>query len=191
MSSGAGPTARNVLVMAEAMSDGKTDACYELLDSADPGGVDLLRIVYHRTPERLLDEWERRIGTQPANTAIVGVDDRVQSGPSEDATPTTDETNLRVYAANPNDLTGLGMELNNALTALSKTANPTFVCFDSVTAMLQFVDTESAYKFLHMLTGQLHDADAVAHFHMDPNAHDPRTISRLKTAFDDLRQVGD
>jgi hypothetical protein len=184
-------TAENVLVLAEAMSDAKTDTCYDLLGGADPDEIDLLRVVYHRTPERLLDEWAGRMGAQPANTVIVGVDDRVQSNPLGESTAASDDTNLEVLAANPNDLTGLGMELNNALTALSKTDNHVHVCFDSVTALLQFVDTESAYKFLHMFTGQLHRVDATAHFHMDPDAHETQTVSRLKTTFDDLRRVSD
>jgi len=184
-------TAKNVLVLAEAMSDAKTDTCYELLGGEEPSDIDLLRVVYHRTPERLLDEWADRRGTQPANTVIVGVDDRVQSGALGDTAADSDDTSLEVLTANPNDLTGLGMELNNALTALSRTDNHVYVCFDSVTALLQFVDTESAYKFLHMFTGQLHKVDATAHFHMDPDAHETQTISRLKTTFDDLRRVGD
>jgi hypothetical protein len=182
---------RNVLVMAESMSDAKTDTCYELLGGADPADVDLLRVVYHRTPDRLVDEWEQHVGHQPANTVIVGVDDRVQSGTLANGGPDDETGGLTVLAANPNDLTGLGMELNNALTELSKTDNDVYVCFDSVTALLQFVDTESAYKFLHMFTGQLHKVDARAHFHMDPEAHETQTVSRLKTTFDDMRRVGD
>lgn len=183
--------AGNVLVMAESMSDAKTDTCYELLGSADPDEVALLRVVYHRTPDRLVDEWEHHVGTQPATTVIVGVDDRVQSGTLANGDVGTDGSDLEVLAANPNDLTGLGMELNNALTALSGTDNDIHVCFDSVTALLQFVDTESAYKFLHMFTGQLHKVDARAHFHMDPDAHERQTVSRLKTTFDDMRRAGD
>jgi hypothetical protein len=183
--------AGNVLVMAESMSDAKTETCYHLLGVADPGDVDLLRVVYHRTPDRLLDEWEHHLGSQPANTVIVGVDDRVQSGAIASSESGPDAPDLEVLTANPNDLTGLGMELNNALTALSRTDNDVYVCFDSVTALLQFVDTESAYKFLHMFTGQLHQVDARAHFHMDPEAHETRTVSRLKTTFDDMRRVGE
>ena len=149
----------NVLVMAPAMSDGKTEACYELLTGVDPAATDLLRVVSHRSPERLVEEWESQVGTQPANTVIVGVDDRVQSGTLGNDGPRVDEGNLRVLAANPNDLTGLGMELNNALEALSGTDNRPFVCFDSVTALLQFVDVENAYQFSKIM----------GHFFMRPH----------------------
>ncbi|RXK51282.1 DUF7504 family protein [Halorientalis pallida] len=182
--------AGNLLVMAPAMSDDKAEQCHDLLSGQAPESVDLVRIVYHRSPDRLVDEWADRVGDPPANTVIVSVDDRAQSGSIGGQTLSGEaDGTVEVLAANPNDLTGLGMELNNALTALSETDNEVYVCFDSVTAMLQFVDTESAYKFLHMLTGQFHKVDAVAHFHLDPTAHDERTISRIKTTFDDMVEL--
>ena len=36
-----------------------------------------------------------------------------------------------------------------------------------------------------MFVGQLREVDAVGHFHLDPGAHEQRTISRLKPLFDD------
>ncbi|WP_136715096.1 DUF7504 family protein [Halorientalis salina] len=176
----------NVLVLASAMSDGKTESCYHLLTDSPPAEMDLLRIVYHRSPDHLIEEWTDLVGDLPANTAIVNVNDRASADVSD---YDTGNENVEVFTANPNDLTGLGMEINNALTALSETDNDIFVCFDSVTALLQFVDVESAYKFLHMFTGQLHTTGAVGHFHIDPNAHDDQVLSRLKTTFDDMVQA--
>lgn len=185
---GAAP-AKNVLVMAPAMSDGKTEQCYDLLTQQDPETIDLLRVVYHRSPDLLLAEWTDVVGESPDNTVVVGVDDRVQTGTIGPDDEVAGDGAVKVLAANPNDLTGLGMELNNALKAVASTDNDVYVCFDSITALLQFTDVESAYKFLHMFTGQLHKVDAHAHFHMDPEAHDTQTISRLKTTFDDLVEV--
>ncbi|MBO4248781.1 hypothetical protein IL252_13235 [Halomicrobium sp. IBSBa] len=44
---------------------------------------------------------------------------------------------------------------------------------------------QAAFKFLYMFTGQLRSVDAVAHFHLDPNAVDDQTVHRLKPVFDD------
>jgi hypothetical protein len=59
--------------------------------------------------------------------------------------------------SSPSDLTGLGIEIGQVL---SEWEAPVAVCFDSLTAMLQYVDFETAYEFLHALTGQLYAADA-------------------------------
>jgi archaellum biogenesis ATPase FlaH len=89
-----------------------------------------------------------------------------------------------VTTANPNDITGLGMRLNNYLKDGNRDSQ-LVVCFDSVTEMLQFADMQPVFKFLHMFVGQLRDANAIGHFHLDPGAHDDQIISRLKPLFDD------
>ncbi|MFB6176133.1 MAG: hypothetical protein ABEI99_03120, partial [Halobaculum sp.] len=180
------PRARNTFVLAPVMSDAKTDGCFDLLDEQPPEEIDLLKIVYRSTAEDVLDEWIERTGTTPATTVIVGVDDRAQSSVMDAADDEAVDGQVEILTANPNDLTGLSMTLNNALSELGKTDNDLYVCFDSITALLQFVDTESAYRFLHMFTGQLRKAGAVAHFHASPNAHDPQTLSQMKTTFDEL-----
>ena len=91
-------------------------------------------------------------------------------------------------SANPNDVTGLGMRLNNYL-GDHDPDNQLVVCFDSLTQMLQFADVQSVFKFVHMFTGQLREVDAIGHFHMDPDAHDAQTVSRLKPAFNDAIQI--
>jgi hypothetical protein len=42
-----------------------------------------------------------------------------------------------------------------------------------------------------MFTGQLRDADAVGHFHLDPNVLDDQTVNRLKPVFDDAVRAGE
>jgi hypothetical protein len=64
------------------------------------------------------------------------------------------------------------------------------VCFDSLTAMLQYVDVETAYEFLHAITGQLYAADARAHFHIDPTAHDRTTVDSIASLFDAVVEFG-
>jgi hypothetical protein len=183
--------AKNVFVLAPVMSEDKDDACFDLLTERPPEDVDLLKVVYRSTVAEVLDEWIDRTGTTPATTVIVGVDDRAQASALANVDEDAVDGQVEVLTANPNDLTGMSMTLNNALTELSKTDNDLYVCFDSITALLQFVDTDSAYRFLHMFTGQLRKAGAVAHFHASPNAHDPQTLSQMKTTFDELVEVGE
>ncbi|MEZ3114404.1 hypothetical protein RYH80_00485 [Halobaculum sp. MBLA0147] len=182
---------RNVFVLAPVMSDAKTDACFELCTEQPPEEIDLIKVVYRDTAVSVIDEWLEHTGTTPATTVIVGVDDRAQSSALDEVDADELDGQVELLTANPNDLTGLSMTLNNALAELGKTDNDLYVCFDSLTALLQFVDTDSAYRFLHMFTGQLRKAGAVAHFHASPNAHDPQTLSQMKTTFDELIEAGE
>ena len=86
------------------------------------------------------------------------------------------------------DLTGLGIEIGRVL---SEWDAPVAVCFDSLTSMLQYVDFETAYEFLHALTGQLYAADARAHYHVDPAAHDEMHLAGITSLFDAAVEVRD
>jgi hypothetical protein len=178
----------NVLVLADALGDAKGDACDDLLAVDAPERLDVLRITYSQEADEVVSEWRRAHGDLPARTGIVRVGDQASlTGRDPDA---ADMEGVAVTTANPNDVTGLGMRLNNYLGDHDPDLQ-LVVCFDSLTQMLQFTDVQSAFKFVHMFTGQLREVDAIAHFHMDPSAHDPQTVSRLKPAFDEGLQVDD
>lgn len=171
----------NVLVQAPSLSSERQHRCLDLLAADDPSRLDVLRITYSGNPEEMIEQWREQIGAMPARTGIV-----VVGGSTEFEQTTEAETGeqVAVTTANPNDITGLGMQLNNYLNDVSSDTQ-LVVCLDSLTELLQFVDVQSAFKFLHMFTGQLRDAGAIGHFHIDPNAHEPQTVSRLKPAFDE------
>jgi len=169
----------NVMVMAPSLSDDKRDTCLDCLEVAPPERLDVLRVTYSSGPEELVAEWRDR-HPLPARMGIVVVGDQPGRGPDSEGLPDS----VFVTAANPNDVTGLGMRLNNYLNDRDPAAQLA-VCFDSMTEMLQFSELQPVFKFLHMFTGQLRDADAASHFHIDPGAHDQQVISRLKPLFDD------
>jgi hypothetical protein len=180
-----GATGRNLLVFAPAMGDAKEGLCHDLLGRTPPGSLDVLQVSYTRPPARLVETWRERHDDLPANYRIVDVGARARApGQAEhDRTPAS----VTVTRANPNDLTGLAMEWRNAFNEFARTDNDVVVCLDSITAMLQYVSVEEAYRFVHMASGQIHEVAGQAHFHLDPDAHDDQTISTMKTAFDGLR----
>jgi hypothetical protein len=182
-----GVAGRNLLVFASAMSDAKDGACHDLLGTGSLEALDVLQVSYTRPPDRLVAEWRERHGDLPANYRLVDVGARARApgATDDDRTP----EGVTVTRANPNDLTGLAMEWRNAFNEFARTDNEFVVCLDSITAMLQYVSVEEAYRFVHMATGQIHELDGRAHFHLDPDAHDDRTISTMKTAFDGLRDA--
>lgn len=50
--------------------------------------------------------------------------------------------------------------------------------------MLQYVDLESTYQFLHATIGRLEAAGARSHFHLDPAAHDERVVAAVTSLVD-------
>jgi len=171
-----------VVVMAPSLSDEKREACLQLQDAGSPAELDVLRVAYSSSPAELVREWRDHHGELPARMGIIAVGDY----PGQ---PTGDDLPEEVFVttANPNDITGLGMRLNNYRNDGGDAQ--LVVCFDSITEMLRFAEMRPVFKFLHMFVGQIREEDGIGHFHLDPGAHDAQTISRLKTLFDDAVDV--
>jgi hypothetical protein len=164
--------ARNTLLAAPSMSGDETVVCTDLLVPDAPEGASVLWVSYRRDPAACLDQWTGQTGRAPREAAVVVVGEG-------DETSIEGATVERV--SNPSDLTGLGIVIGRFI---SSWEGDPVVCFDSVTATLQYVDVETAYEFLHTITGQLYAAAARAHFHVDPTAHDSQTVDALASLFD-------
>lgn len=80
------------------------------------------------------------------------------------------------HVPTPSDLSGLGAAIDEVLTLLD---GPVTICLDSVTAMTQYVEFATAYRFLHTLTSEVHGTTARVHLHVDPQAHDEQSLSAL------------
>lgn len=183
--------ASSVLLLAPSMSADEDECCTSLLETPDATDGNVLWVSYTKSPDGQLRRWRAHGHGRPGNLGVVTVGDSVRSttaqsgsgsssGPSSPSGPSGPIETV----ANPNDLTGLGIRLNNYLRRWDGNGRETTICFDSLTAMLQYIDTDTAYEFLHILSGRVHAADARIHFHMDPGAHDDRTVERVVSLCD-------
>lgn len=88
----------------------------------------------------------------------------------------------------PSDLPRLGIAASQAVTG-SDTGGRIRVCIDSLTAMLQYADRGRVYRFVQVLQDRLAQADTLAHYHMNPAAHDAQTIETLRQLFEAVVEV--
>lgn len=182
--------ASNVLVLSPSMDERARRSYYERLLPADPGSLDVLTVDYRQTPDKVLDEWRRYAGQQPRRTAIICIDETTRSAAaaqSSSSLPSGPDTAATVE--NPSDLTGLGISVSEYLTAHGN--DETVVIFDSLTVLLQFVELQRAFRFLHVLANRISTAGAVGHFHMDPEAHTDQEIATLSSLFDAVAEYDD
>jgi hypothetical protein len=158
--------ARNVLLEASAMGEGQ-DVCTSLLveDVTEPN---VLFVTDTRQPEECVAQLDQQA---VGEVGVVTVADTVPGG----------DEHLVGDISTPSDLTGLGIQIEQFL---SERPSPVVVCLDSLTSLLQYVDHETAYEFLHAVTGQVYAADARAHFHIDPVAHDEQHVAGIVSLFD-------
>ncbi|MFB6141500.1 MAG: hypothetical protein ABEJ26_13820 [Halosimplex sp.] len=172
----------NVLVMCPSFAGGECDACPDLLTPVPPSEVNALSVLFTDSPGDHLDDWERCVGTLPARSHIVSVDADARSK----ANIEHDVAGQDVERINsPQNLTKLGVRITDCLDDWAETTPDVqvAVCFQSISTLLQYVELQQVLKFLNVVTEQCAATDALAHYHLDPRAHDEQTTAKLIELF--------
>jgi len=159
----------SVLVHA-AGDESPPELCEDLTATADPTG-DVLLVEFSPDPANCLDKLTNHPSTGRKRLLAVGDHGDLRSSRGDVDVVSIDD---------PADLSSLGIEISGFLTD----AGETMLCFQSLTELLNHSDLERAFRFLHVLAGRIRGADAVAHFHIDPTAHEPRDLNTLAALFD-------
>jgi len=167
----------NVLVRARSTEAGDVAASF-LPSGTALDRTNVVGVSYTRSPDEWLEDWRTTVGRLPGRCTVVGMGESTRSaaggaslGPMAD---------VNVVGENPEDLTGLDITLGEHLSG----GGYTMLSFDSLTALLQYVEEDLAFRFLHSLTGQIAGNDARAHYLLDPDAHDDRTVATMTELFD-------
>ncbi|WP_246391930.1 DUF7504 family protein [Halosimplex pelagicum] len=177
--------ASNILLLSPSLDSHDDEACLDLLTVTDPTEENVLSVTFTQSATDRIDLWDAHVDERPARAGIISVGEITRSASADTTStqrpvgPLTIET-----VSDPDDLTDLGITLNTFLSEWGDDDNQTVACFHSLTPLLQYADLQRVFRFLHVLTGRLETSDAVAHYHMDPNAHDQQTISTLRPLFD-------
>jgi hypothetical protein len=175
----------NVLCRAPSMSRGATEVCPTV---GSPEEMNLLLVSLSGDPDRRLDAW-RRHGGIPRKVAVLSVE-QARGAAAADGTASTagpDGSTVSTTAVSEvSDLTGIGIKVNQCLSAWEDDDVPTVVCFDSVTTLLQYVDTRRAFRFLHVLSRRVRSVGGLGHYHVDPGAHDDQTLATVEGVFSDV-----
>ena len=186
--------AANVLILSDGLDSEARASYYGTLLPAEPSDLRVLAIEYTRGPDGWLDDWRTHVGEPPAETAIVSVNDGTRSAAATGVGSTVyegDGTGRAISVVeSPDDLTGLGITIGGHLKRWGEDIGPAVVTLDSLTVLLQYVDLKRAFRFLHVVVNRVEGAGAVGHYHMDPAAHDERTVATLASVFDAVARYG-
>lgn len=178
----------NMLLMSPEGDDSDRAACIDLLTLVDPGRSNLLVVTYRDTPDEWYRRWTKNIGEQPQEIGMVSVGEATRSTAA--GMPVARGNGLPsdspVVSVPATDLTELGIAVNRYIAEWGDNRYRTVLCFDSLSAMLQWTDLETAFRFLHVLTSRLDSVDAIAHFHCDPTVHDETVLRTLSQLFDQI-----
>ena len=175
---------RTVLLRGPTLSGPADEAVYDALCGTDSAETDLLVVSYKRGPDAWLQEWARHVGERPAGFDYVHV-----GGATRSAAATAGGTGGHPLAAtavrDPADLTELGIRVSEIVERRGRSDRRLVVYFETLTSLLQFVELERAYRFLHVLTGRVKNVGGTFYARLDGDAHDERTVATLQTLVDD------
>ncbi|MDX1745963.1 MAG: hypothetical protein R3324_08505 [Halobacteriales archaeon] len=183
----------NVLLLAPALERKADEACMRLLTPVPPEAETVLYVTFTNSADDRLSHWRTHATGPPAGAGVVCVGELARSaGAIADGAEAGMNTSVGVETVtDPADLTGLGIAINRFIDRWADNDRKVVVCFDSITTLLQYADLERAFRFLHVLTGRVRSAGALAHYHMDPSAHDEGDKNTLMAVFDAVVSVDD
>lgn len=135
-------------------------------------GVHLLVLSYTHDASTYREGWQTAAGRPPKRTTIITARDD-----STDPDEYDDFFDPSVRGRAATDLAGIGIDLNRYLTKWHADDAGIVLWVDSLSALLEYVDVETAFQFLHVLSGKIAATNAKAWILVDPKSHDERTLS--------------
>ncbi|QSG09786.1 DUF7504 family protein [Halapricum desulfuricans] len=116
------------------------------------------------TVEHTPAEWDRQLRQLSRQVPSVEYVDVETFARSTSASPAGDRSSSVTTVADPEDLTALGTAMDALLQGDDERVG---VCLHSISALLQFVEREPLFKFLHLLSERVRRADALGAYHLD------------------------
>lgn len=145
----------------------------------------VLIVAYGDSHRDLRATWRDHIEESPAGFGTIVVGSGIDDHRSVDPVSRTGH-DVTATVRSPTDLAELGTTISLYLD--DWTAGRTLVCFHSLEDLLASVETETAFRFLHVLTRRLSGADAVSQFSINPAAVDEATVRTLEPIFDTVTE---
>ena len=133
--------------------------------------------------------WNTHAGKTPTKVELIAVGDFTRSTSTSRGSELPSEQIQVTSVSDPENLSELGVRISECLSNWEHDDNQILVCFRPLSTLLQYADTLSVFRFLHILTGRIKSADAFAHYHLNLDAHDEGTVKTLKPLFDTVIEV--
>lgn len=159
---------------------------YELLEHGAGRGEASIVIANRESTERIRGSHPSLFGRD----ASVGIVDCVTK---QHGSGTIADTDLVQYASSPEDMTGVGIKSSQLLERFrgERGLERTRLLFVSVSTLLVYSDVRTVFRFLHVLTSRIENADALGLFVVDADSHPDRAMNTISQLFDGLVQIDD
>ena len=138
----------------------------------------ILYVVYAETPEAYLEAIRVYEARSPIAMKVILTSGRPVSESGNDG-----GLDVRTLT-DPGDLPRLGVAISDALSDWA--AQPTAVCFYSLSNLLQVVELSRAFRFIHTLCSRIASGGSLAHYHLHPDLHEDQVVATMRPLFDSV-----
>jgi hypothetical protein len=161
-----------------------------------PAETNLLVLSYREGPDEWLRDWQTQVGDFPAEVGFVNAGEMTRSaaarsGASARLQNPVGDMALTETVSDPTDLATVGVRASEYLEAWDDNGRRTVVVLDTLTGLLDAVDLDRAFRFLHVLAGRVESVDGRAYYLLNPDAHDDRSLSTVRELADAAVGLGE
>jgi len=176
----------NVLVSGPPLS-GKRRLALELLAHGSAQGEGAIVVTTRDSASRVLADYEHLV-TDPESVDI-GIVDCVTKHQGRSVR----DTDVVKYAASPEDMTRMGIKFSEFVEEFRRQRGleNIRVMVDSLSTLLMYSDVQTVFRFMHVFTSRIENADALGLHVIESTAHDDETMNTLKQLFDGVIDVSD
>ena len=174
----------NILIAGPPLT-GKRRLAMDILAHGAGLGEGSVIVTTRDSSERVLADYRSRV--DDPDTVDLGVVDCVTQHQGR----STADTDVVKYASSPVDMTGIGIKFSEFLEEFygerDRTQNR--VMLDSLSTLLMYSDVQTVFRFMHVFTSRIDDADALGVHVIESTAHQPEALNTMKQLFDGFVEV--
>lgn len=174
----------NVLVSGPALS-GKRRLAFEGVAHGANDGEGAVIITTRDSSDRVLADYRSLLDGQ--DNHHIGIVDCVTQ--HQGRSPS--DTEMVKHTSSPTDMTGIGIKFSEFVEEFysDRGLKQNRIAMDSLSTLLMYSDVQTVFRFMHVLTSRIEDADAIGLFVIESTAHDVETMNTLKQLFDGVVSV--
>ncbi|QPV63557.1 recombinase RecA [Halosimplex litoreum] len=169
----------NLLVSGPPLS-GKRRMALDVLAHGSERGEGVIVVTTRDSASRVLNDYEALV-SDPGSVDI-GIVDCVTKHQGRSAR----DTDIVKYASSPEDMTGIGIKFSEFVEEFrqERGVENVRVLVDSLSTLLMYSDVQTVFRFMHVFTSRIENADAMGIHVIESTAHDDETLNTLQQLFD-------
>jgi len=176
----------SALLVCPPFEDEQAHGCLDLILRENPSETRLFGVTLEQSLRKRLSLWDRSVGVAPAAATLVAVDTGWNfSAESQAGALESEYDSLTVEVlASPAELDRIRTVAESVFREWSGSPEQFAICLRSVTTLLQYAEQPVVLTLLDTLNALAAEHDAVAHYHVNRDAHDEQTLHALSTVCD-------